>query len=65
MSVRKIKNHGNWVWQARVAYQGLRKAAFRASKEEARAAEADLLRELKERRGRRSSGSCRCSSTRR
>jgi integrase len=51
MSVRKIKNHGNWVWQARVAYQGLRKAAFRASKEEARAAEADLLRELKERVG--------------
>jgi hypothetical protein len=47
MSVRRIKNHGTWVWQARVAYRGLRKAAFRSSKEEAREAEADLLRELK------------------
>jgi len=38
--VRRIKNHGRWVWQARVAYRGLRKAAFRNSKEEAREAEA-------------------------
>lgn len=30
MSVRKIRNHGKWVWQARVAYQGFRKAAFPA-----------------------------------
>src|SRR5438876_10168753 len=51
MSVHKIKNHGKWVWQARVAYQGLRKAAFRASKDEARQAESDLLRELKEKAG--------------
>src|SRR2546425_858798 len=51
MSVRKIKNHGTWVWQARVAYQGLRKAAFRATKDEARQAESDLLRELKETAG--------------
>jgi integrase len=47
MSVRKIKNHGHWVWQARVAYKGLRKAAFRPTKEGARGAEAELLRELK------------------
>jgi hypothetical protein len=47
MSVRKIKNHGKWVWQARVAYRGRRKAAFRDSKEAAREAEADLLRDLK------------------
>ena len=47
MSVRRIKNHGTWVWQARVAYRGLRKAAFRASKETAREAEAQLLGELK------------------
>ena len=47
MSVRRIKNHGTWVWQARVAYRGLRKAAFRPSKEEARDAEGELLRELK------------------
>src|SRR5436309_2310265 len=51
MSVHKIKNHGKWVWQARVAYQGLRKAAFRASKDEARQAESDLRRELKEKAG--------------
>jgi len=47
MSVRRIKNHGKWVWQARVAYRGRRRAAFRASKDEARQAEADLLRELR------------------
>jgi integrase len=47
MSVRKIKNHGTWVWQARVAYRGLRKAAFRSSKEAAREAEGELLAALK------------------
>ena len=47
MSVRRVKNHGKWIWQARVAYHGLRKAAFRASKEEARGAEAAILQELK------------------
>ena len=47
MSVRKIKNHGKWVWQARVAYRGLRRAAFRATKEEARQAESELLQGLK------------------
>jgi len=51
MSVRRIKNHGRWVWQARVAYRGLRKAAFRNSKEEAREAEASLVQELKSRAG--------------
>jgi hypothetical protein len=47
MSVRRIKNHGKWVYQARVAYRGRRKASFRDSKEAAREAESDLLRELK------------------
>jgi len=47
MAVRRIKNHGKWVWQARVAYRGLRRAAFRASKDEARQAEAELLQALK------------------
>jgi hypothetical protein len=47
VSVRRVKNHGKWVWQARVAYRGLRKAAFRDSKEAARDAEGELLRELK------------------
>jgi hypothetical protein len=51
MSVRRIKNHGKWIWQARVAYRGLRKAAFRPSKEEAREAESELVRELKQRVG--------------
>jgi hypothetical protein len=36
MAVKKIRNHGKWVWQARVAYRGRRRAAFRASKEAAR-----------------------------
>jgi integrase len=47
MSVKRIKNHGKWVWQARVAYRGRRKAAFRDTKEAAREAESDLLRVLK------------------
>ena len=51
MAVKKIKVNGRWVWQARVAYRGLRKAAFRNSKEEAREAEASLVQELKSRAG--------------
>jgi integrase len=51
MSVRRIKNHGKWVWQARVAYRGLRKAAFCSNKEEARHAEAGLLQDLKVKAG--------------
>lgn len=47
MSVHRIRNHGKWVWQARVAFQGLRKAAFRATRDEAREAEGELLAELK------------------
>src|SRR5437879_5183114 len=47
MSVRRIRNHGKRVWQARVAYKGLRRAAFRDSREAARQAEADLLQALK------------------
>lgn len=47
MAVRRIRNHGKWTWQARVAYRGLRKAAFRPTKDEARDAEGELLRALK------------------
>src|SRR6266545_3590689 len=47
MAVKRIRNHGKWVWQARVAYRGLRRAAFRASKEAAREAEGELLRAMK------------------
>ena len=38
MSVRKIRNHGTWVWQARVAYRGARRSAIRETKELARQA---------------------------
>lgn len=51
MSVRRIKVNGRKVYQARVALGGLRKSAIRPTREEARTAEADLLRELKERVG--------------
>jgi integrase len=47
MAVKKIRNHGKWVWLARVAYCGVRRAAFRDSKEAAREAEGELLRALK------------------
>jgi integrase len=51
MSVKRIKNHGSWVWQARVAYKGRRRAAFRATKDEARTAEGEILAALKAERG--------------
>jgi integrase len=47
MAVRKIKVNGRWVWQARVAYKGLRKSTIRETKDTARTAEAELLQELK------------------
>jgi integrase len=51
MAVKKIKVNGRWVWQARVAYRGLRKSTIRASKDEAKTAEAALRTALKEQRG--------------
>ena len=51
MSVKRIRNHGQWVWQARVAYRGLRRSALRDSKEAARDAEAELLGALKAEHG--------------
>jgi hypothetical protein len=47
MTIKRIRNHGKWVWQARVSYLGRRRAAFRESKDAARDAEADLRRGLK------------------
>jgi len=47
MAIQRIRNHGKWVWQARVSYRGRRRAAFRENKDAARDAEADLRRELK------------------
>jgi hypothetical protein len=48
MSVRRtIINGSQKVWMARVAYKGQRRSKVCTSKEEARDAEADLLRQLK------------------
>jgi hypothetical protein len=47
MSLRRVKVNGRKVWQARVAYHGLRRSTIRESKEEARQAEADLLNALR------------------
>ncbi len=46
MSVRQVKVHGKKRWQARVAYQGQRLSRLCESKDEAKLAEADLLKEL-------------------
>ena len=43
MAVRRIKNHGKWVWQARVALHGRRKSVYRATYAEAHTAEQQLL----------------------
>jgi integrase len=47
MAVRKVKVHGEWRWQARSAYHGLRKSKLCANKEEAKSVEATLFAELK------------------
>jgi len=47
MAVKKIRVNGRWVWQARVAYKGLRTSTIRGTKDEARTAEAELLQGLK------------------
>jgi integrase len=46
MSVRQVKVHGKKRWQARVAYRGGRLSRLCDSKDEAKLAEADLLRTL-------------------
>lgn len=51
MSVRHVKIHGRKVWQARVAFRGLRSSRICASKEAARTAESELLQDLKKRAG--------------
>jgi integrase len=51
MAIKKITVNGRRVWQARVALRGLRKSTIRATREEARDAEAELVRELKARVG--------------
>src|SRR5262245_14062512 len=51
MSIRAIRVNGRKVWHARVAFKGLRKSTIRASKDEARHAESDLPRELRDKAG--------------
>jgi integrase len=47
MSVRRRKINGRWVYQARVAYKGRRASTIRSMRDEARDAEADILKRLK------------------
>jgi hypothetical protein len=51
MSVRQVKVHGRKVWQARVAFQGLRSSRVCSSRDTAKLAQAELLQELKRRAG--------------
>jgi hypothetical protein len=47
MSVRRIKLRGTWVYQARIAYQKVRRSVIRPTREAALEAELALLRDLK------------------
>jgi hypothetical protein len=47
MSIRRVKVHGNWRYQARVAVQGRRGSRVCLTREAAREAEADLVQTLK------------------
>jgi integrase len=51
MSVRQVKVHGRKVWQARVAFQGLRSSRVCANRDAAKLAQAELLQDLKRRAG--------------
>ena len=51
MSVRQVKVHGRKVWQARVAFQGLRSSRVCQSRDGAKLAQAELLQDLKRRAG--------------
>jgi integrase len=48
MAVRRVKNHGKWVWRARVVYRGRRRVAYRATKDEARQLEGTFYHEVRE-----------------
>jgi integrase len=51
MSVRQVKVNGRKVWQARVAFQGLRSSRLCGSWDAAKVAQAELLQDLKRRAG--------------
>ena len=51
MAIRHIRLDGRKVWQARVAYQGLRTSTIRPTKQAARDADAEILQALKVRAG--------------
>ena len=50
MAIRRITVNGRKVWQARVRFHGLRTSTIRATKDDARQAEAELLQTLKTKR---------------
>ncbi len=52
MAITRIKLNGRRVWQARVQFRGLRRSRVCETKEAARAAEAELLQQLKEQHAR-------------
>lgn len=47
MAIRRIKVRRHKVWQARIAYRGVQKSALRDTREAAKDAEAELLRQIK------------------
>jgi integrase len=47
MAVKRVKNHGAWMWRARVGYRGKQRARFCESKAAAEQAAAELRQELK------------------
>jgi integrase len=48
MAVKKVRNHGKWVWRARVVFRGQRRVAYKATKDEARQVEGEFYREVRE-----------------
>jgi integrase len=51
MSIRQIRVHGRKVWQARVAYRGLRSSRIAPNKDAAKLAESEILQALTRRVG--------------
>ena len=47
MAVKRVRNHGQWRWRARVHVHGQRKVGYYATKDEARQAEGAFYRDLK------------------
>lgn len=48
MAVKKVRNHGQWRWRTRVVFRGRQRVAYRLTKDEAKAAEVEFYRALRE-----------------